>query len=151
MIDVTATMHVPPDRVWAVLADGWSYPGWVVGATHMRDVDKGWPEVGTRLHHSVGPWPLVLKDTTKVLECEPQRLLVLDARLWPFGAARIRLELTETQPGRTTVRMSEQVQRGPSKILPKPLQAALLIPRNRESLARLSHMATGREADPIQH
>jgi uncharacterized protein YndB with AHSA1/START domain len=151
MIDVTATIDAPPDRVWAVLADGWSYPGWVVGATHMRDVDEGWPAVGTCLHHSVGPWPLVLNDSTTSIECEPRRLLVLDARAWPFGAARIRLELEETEPGRTTVTMSEQAQRGPGKLLPKPVQAALLIPRNRESLARLAHLAAGREVDPVQH
>jgi uncharacterized protein YndB with AHSA1/START domain len=141
MIDVTTTINAPLSRVWAVLADGWTYPGWVVGATHMRAVDDGWPAVGTFLHHSVGPWPLVMSDKTEVLAVEPERLLELKARLWPLGAARIRLELSSVDATRTRVRMSEQATEGPTKILPQSVQAALLIPRNRESLARLSSMA----------
>ena len=47
-------MQAPPDQVWAVLADGWLYPLWVVGASRMRDVDDHWPAPGARLHHSVG-------------------------------------------------------------------------------------------------
>ena len=30
---------MPPSAVWAVLADGWLYPVWVVGAARMREVD----------------------------------------------------------------------------------------------------------------
>jgi hypothetical protein len=30
-----------PDRIFAVLADGWTYASWVVGAAHIRDVDDG--------------------------------------------------------------------------------------------------------------
>ena len=69
----TRVIRTTPDRVWDVLADGWLYPLWVVGATRMRAVDAGWPEVGSKLHHSVGVWPLVLDDNTEVLECEPGR------------------------------------------------------------------------------
>ena len=61
-------MATTPDRVWAVLADGWLYPLWVVGASRMREVDDGWPAVGTRLHHSVGAWPLLIDDDTEVLD-----------------------------------------------------------------------------------
>jgi hypothetical protein len=150
MIDVTTTMHVHRDRVWAVLADGWAYAGWVVGATHVRDVDLGWPAVGTRIHHSVGPWPLVLNDATEVVACEPGRLIELDAHAWPFGMARVRVELTEREPGVTEVRMSEEVRRGPAKVLPKPVQGALLVPRNRESLSRLAHLAAGRLDTPVR-
>src|ERR1043165_7866722 len=52
-----------PDQVWSVLADGWLYPLWVVGASRMREVDDEWPEPGARLHHSVGTWPLLIDDT----------------------------------------------------------------------------------------
>ncbi len=145
MIDVTTTMHIPREKVWAVLADGWSYAGWVVGATHVRDVDLGWPAVGARIHHSVGPWPLVLNDTTEVLNCVAPRLIELDAHAWPFGTARVLIELTEPEPGITKVRMSEEVSEGPGRLVPKPLRAAMLIPRNRESLSRLAHLAGGRE------
>jgi uncharacterized protein YndB with AHSA1/START domain len=141
MVEVTATIEAPPAQVWAVLADGWTYPSWVVGATHMRAVDEGWPALGTCLHHSVGPWPLVLSDRTEVVDVEPHRLLELNARLWPFGSARVRLELTPADTSKTRVRMSEEAVEGPMKLLPHPVQAALLVPRNRESLARLTSMA----------
>jgi len=130
--------------VWAVLADGWSYAGWVVGASHIRDVDTGWPKPGTRIHHSVGPWPLTIEDVTEVVRCEPSRLLELDARLWPAGTARIMFTLRARSEALTEVRMSEHVARGPSKFLPTFAQDVLLIPRNRETLRRLDALARGR-------
>ena len=143
MIDVTERIAASPEQVWAVLATGWTYSGWVVGASHVRAVDPGWPEVGARVHHSVGPWPLVTNDATEVVGVEPGRMLELDARLWPFGAARVRLELSPADDSGTDVLMSEQVVRGPAAILPKAVQAVLLVPRNRESLSRLADLAVG--------
>lgn len=139
---MTAVIAAPPDRVWAILADGWTYSGWVVGASHVRAVDPEWPAKGARIHHTVGPWPLVLNDATEVVDVDPGRMLELDARLWPVGAARVRLELTPTEAGGTSVLMSEQVVRGPARFLPRPLQTVLLVPRNRESLSRLADMVT---------
>jgi uncharacterized protein YndB with AHSA1/START domain len=144
--EVSIRVPAAPAQVFAVLADGWSYAGWVVGASHIREVDAGWPAEGTRIHHSVGPWPLLVHDETAVRAVDAPRLLELDARLWPLGEARIRLELTEVQPGVTEVRMFEQAVRGPGRLLPKAVQALLLIPRNRESLRRLAAMAAGKAA-----
>jgi hypothetical protein len=146
MVEVTMRVPTSPEQVFSVLADGWSYVGWVVGASHIREVDAGWPGEGTRIHHSVGPWPLLMHDMTAVVAVDPPRMLELDARLWPFGAARIRLELTETEPGVTEVRMLEQAVRGPIRLLPEAVQALALVPRNRESLRRLAHLAVGKEA-----
>jgi uncharacterized protein YndB with AHSA1/START domain len=148
VITVSATLPASPAAVFDVLADGWSYAGWVVGATHVRDVDDGWPAVGTRIHHSVGPWPLELHDVTTVTAVDAPRLLELDARLSPVGAARIRLELAADGPERTTVRMSELVEHGPARLLPRSVQALVLIPRNRESLTRLGHLAAARKQNP---
>lgn len=145
MAEVSLNVEAPIDAVWAVLADGWSYAGWVVGATHIRDVDAGWPKPGTRIHHSVGPWPLVIQDTTEVVRCEPSRLLELDARLWPVGAARITITLQARSDSLTQVWMTERVVRGPSAYLPKFLQDVLLIPRNKETLQRLEALAKGRQ------
>ena len=72
-------MHATPDQVWEVLADGWLYPLWVVGASRMREVDAGWPAPGTMLHHSVGTWPLLLDDVTECVEQVPGARLVLHA------------------------------------------------------------------------
>ena len=144
MAEVSTKVPASPDRVFEVLADGWSYVGWVVGAAHIREVDTGWPKRGTRIHHSVGPWPLLVHDVTTVHTVDRPRLLELNARLWPFGEARIRLELTEVEPGVTEIRMTERAVRGPGRLMPHAIQALLLVPRNRESLRRLSAMVVGK-------
>ena len=146
MAEVCNDVEAPVDAVWAVLADGWSYAGWVVGASHIRDVDTGWPKPGTRIHHSVGPWPLVIQDITEVVRCEPSRLLELDARLWPAGAARITFTLRARSESLTEVRMTEKVVRGPSAFMPSFLQDILLTPRNKETLQRLDALARGRSS-----
>jgi hypothetical protein len=79
MIEVCRTIRTSPEQIFAVLADGWSYARWVVGAAHIRAVDEGWPAVNTRVHHRVGPWPMQLNDRTVAWEMTPNRLLELDA------------------------------------------------------------------------
>jgi uncharacterized protein YndB with AHSA1/START domain len=145
VIEVSQWVATSADRVFEVLADGWLYPLWVVGASHMRDVDPGWPAEGTRIHHSVGPWPLVVQDATRVIAVEPGRMLELDARVWPTGAARVRLTLTPEDHNQTLVKMGEVFDRGPAARLPAPAQAALMRPRNLESLRRLADIAEHRD------
>ena len=59
-------------RVWAVIADGWTYSQWVVGNSRMRAVDPNWPQPGSTLHHSIGVWPAVINDSTVVESCTPE-------------------------------------------------------------------------------
>jgi hypothetical protein len=145
MAEVTHVIGVAPSRVFAVLADGWAYPLWVVGATHMRDVDDNWPQIGSRIHHSVGIWPLLLEDHTEVVDMQPDQRLELAARAWPTGTARIVLSLKAVPQG-TQVPMTEEADSGPARLLPAPIQSALLGPRNREALLRLDSIATHRSA-----
>jgi uncharacterized protein YndB with AHSA1/START domain len=142
---VEVSMEVPAarERVYAVLADGWTYASWVVGAAHIRKVDQAWPAKGARIHHSVGPWPLLVRDETVVEDVEQPRLLQFEAKLWPFGSARVRLTLDEIGQETTRVTMAESVIRGPGKFLPEAAQAVLLAPRNRECLRRLADLAVG--------
>jgi uncharacterized protein YndB with AHSA1/START domain len=142
--EVSRVVDVPPEAVFAVLADGWTYAGWVVGSSHIRDVDPGWPAVGTRIHHSVGPWPLHIQDVTVVTAVEPGLSLSLEAQGWPLGAAAIGLTLVPDGGGKTLVRMTEHIVRGPGKVLPAALQALIAKPRNTEALARLADLAVGR-------
>ena len=144
MTEVQRFMAASPSRVFAVLSDGWSYPLWVVGASHMRDVDDDWPATGSRIHHSVGLWPLLIEDDTEVLDMQPERLLELSARAWPTGTARIVITLADT-PGGTLVTMEEHAESGPARLIPGPVQAAMLAPRNREALSRLNLLATNRK------
>ncbi|MFL6106945.1 MAG: SRPBCC family protein [Marmoricola sp.] len=142
-ITVSRDVAAPGQAVWDVLADGWLYPLWVVGAARMRDVDDTWPAAGAKLHHSVGNWPLLLDDRTEVLEVEPMRSLRLKAHGWPAGAAEVIIEIEET--GATSrVHIREDAIEGPGTVMPKPLRQLAIVPRNREALRRLAFLAEGR-------
>jgi hypothetical protein len=133
-----------PEQVFAVLHDGWTYPVWVVGASRMRDVDDGWPAPGTKLHHSFGVWPLVLDDTTEALEFQPGRRLVLEARGWPVGKARVDIIVKADGDG-SLVLIDENVTDGPAKLVPEPIRVAGIDIRNRETLRRLAYLAESRD------
>ncbi len=139
----TRLIEATPDRVWAVLADGWLYPTWVVGASRMRAVDPAWPQPGSKLHHSAGVWPVVIDDNTESRECLPERRLRLRARGWPVGEAEVTIELLPKDEG-TLVELREQAVAGPARFLPEPVQDVLLSARNTETLRRLAYLAEGR-------
>jgi uncharacterized protein YndB with AHSA1/START domain len=143
MSTTSRPISATPDQVWSVLSDGWLYPLFVVGASRMRDVDEGWPAVGTRLHHSVGTWPLLIDDTTEVLEVEQGRRLLLLARGWPAGQAHVDITL-EPRGTDTVVTIKEQATAGPGALIPKALQDPQLHLRNIETLRRLAFVVEGR-------
>ena len=136
-------VHATPDQVWSVLADGWLYPLWVVGASRMREVDDEWPEPGARLHHSVGTWPLLLDDTTEVVDAKPGATLELRARAWPSGEAGVTIHLRPNGTG-TEVVIEEDAERGPATLVPKLLRDPALRWRNVEALRRLAYLAERR-------
>jgi uncharacterized protein YndB with AHSA1/START domain len=136
-------IDAPPSSVWNVLADGWLYPVWVVGATRVRDVDVTWPAVGSKIHHSVGVWPMTIDDNTEVVESRPGALLKLRARVWPFGEASVTIRLTASGAG-TAVVIEEDAVAGPGRFVPEPLRAVPLKVRNVETLKRLAFVAEGR-------
>ena len=143
MSTTTRSMSATPEQVWKVLSDGWLYPLFVVGASRMRDVDESWPAVGARLHHSVGTWPLLIDDTTEVLEVEEGRRLLLKARGWPAGEAHVDISLRPDGDA-TLVTMEEDATAGPGVLMPKPLRDAQLHWRNVEALRRLAFVVEGR-------
>ena len=143
MSTTTRSVSATPEQVWEVLADGWLYPLFVVGASRMRDVDESWPAVGARLHHSVGTWPLLIDDTTEVLEVEEGRRLLLKARGWPAGEAHVDISLRPDGDA-TLVTMEEDATAGPGVLVPKPLRDAQLHWRNVEALRRLAFVVEGR-------
>jgi uncharacterized protein YndB with AHSA1/START domain len=140
---VQRRLNCSPEQVFAVLHDGWLYPLWVVGASRMRDVDEAWPAPGTKLHHSFGVWPLLIDDTTKVLELESGRRLVLEARGWPVGQARVEITVEATGGG-SLVSIAEDVSDGPARLVPQPVRVAGIDVRNRETLRRLAYLAEAR-------
>jgi hypothetical protein len=143
VIEVRRTTSAPPHAVWKVLADGWTYPSWVVGAARMRAVGADWPAVGAELHHSIGGWPFLINDTTRVLVSEPDRELRLRGRGWPAGEVEIQLLLQPAENGGCEIVMREDVVSGPTKAIPKPVRGPLIKRRNVEALLRLAYLAEG--------
>lgn len=137
---VTRDIAASRQRVWDVIADGWTYSQWVVGNSRMRAVDPDWPAAGSSIRHSVGVWPLLLNDETHVEECVPTEKLVLLAKGRPFGNARIILRLTDIPDG-CRVEMQEFPVGGPAAVMPNRLSDIAVYPRNRETLWRLGALA----------
>jgi len=137
------TIQATPEQVWDVLADGWLFPLWVVGATRMRAVDGGWPQVGTRIHHSAGVWPAVIDDETVSLAVDAPHRLELRAKGWPMGEADVVIEIESSGTG-SLVRIHEDAVSGPGLLVPQPVRAPLLKWRNTETLRRLKYVVEGR-------
>lgn len=144
MVIVSRRVRATPEQVFAVIEDGWYFAAWVVGASHVRGVDENWPAVGSRIHHSVGPWPLSINDVTKVLAVERNSMIELEARAWPVGSAHVRVTLVPVSATETEVKLAEEIKGGPGRLLPHPVQAGLLSRRNVESIRRLANIAAGR-------
>lgn len=143
----TRTIMTTPDRVWNVLADGWTYPLWVVGASRVREVDDTFPAVDARIHHSVGVWPALIDDTTSVVDVDPHRSIRLRARGWPIGEAEVQIELVAAGAG-TEVTIREQAVAGPGVLVPEPFKGLTLTWRNTETLRRLAYLAENRPTTP---
>ncbi|AFM17741.1 Polyketide cyclase / dehydrase and lipid transport [Mycolicibacterium chubuense NBB4] len=134
-------------RVWDVIADGWTYSQWVVGNSRMRAVDPRWPEPGSVIHHSIGVWPVVINDSTRVESCDPGREIVLIAKGRPVGTARITLRLHDLDNGGCRIEMAEVAVSPPMSWLPHQVTLAAVFPRNRETLWRLAAVAERRASD----
>lgn len=130
----------PPERVFEVLADGWLFPVWVVGASRMRDVEEAWPAEGSKLHHSFGVWPAVIDDETTVLEWNPPHRMVMQPSGWPIGEARVTITVKPRGSG-CVVRLEEHASRGPGTLVPAPVLDIPLHIRNTETLRRLRYIS----------
>ena len=139
-VSVTRDVAASRQRVWDVLADGWTYPQWVVGNSRMRAVDQNWPAPGSTIRHSIGIWPAVIDDETVAEDCVPLEEVVLLAKTGPANAARVTLRLSDI-PNGCRVEMDEVGVRGPMSWIPHPMQAIAFWPRNHESLWRLGALA----------
>jgi uncharacterized protein YndB with AHSA1/START domain len=133
-------MPVPPEAVWAALADAGGYGYWVVGSKEIRAADAGWPAPGTKIHHTVGFGPLRLSDHTEVLESRRPQRLQLRAKGRPFGTARVTLELAPRDGG-TDVSITERPDGATAVLNLNPLVHVLTKLRNSESLMRLEELA----------
>ncbi len=141
-------MTCSPEAVFAVLADGWLFPSWIVGASRMRSVDDEWPAVGSAIHHSFGVWPLVVNDDTTVEAWNPPQTMTITPKGWPIGEARVDIEVEEHSRG-CRVKIHERAISGPVSKIPAVLREPALFIRNIETLRRLSFLAEG-NARPVE-
>lgn len=144
MSRTTRVFRCTPADVFDVLEDGWSYATWVVGAARIRDVDEHWPEPGSRIHHSVGVWPLLLDDSTSVDAVDAPREIVLTVRAWPAGEGKVHIACQEVGERRTEVTMWEDASAGPVQLVIRPVRDLMLSLRNGEALRRLALLAESR-------
>lgn len=141
-----------PEEVFAILTNAHAFAEWVVGAKEVRCVDVAWPRPGTAFHHTFTLGLVHISDTTTIVEIDPPRRLVLEARTRPLARGRIVLTLTETGEG-TTLTMSEEITSGPLKIPVRMLDALVRL-RNARSLRTLKRLAERqvmppRPAEPV--
>ena len=141
-------MACTPEELFAVLADPWVYPTWVVGASRLRAADGSYPNPGARLHHSIGVWPFVLNDETRVELWEPPHRVIREAKTRPFGTERVVIEAQRRGLG-CIVRMEEQAATGIVTRIPAAIADAILHVRNAETLRRLEWVARGRRVKPV--
>lgn len=137
-----------PEAVFEHLLNPWEYPKWLLGASKMRDVDDGWPAVGTKFHHRVGFGPVKVDDTSEILECDPPRRLVLKVKATPLVQGIVTFSLVPTAEGGTVLTLQEE----PAVRIAGVLRPALDPPthlrneRSLKQLADLMHSGDGRSA-----
>jgi uncharacterized protein YndB with AHSA1/START domain len=140
-VTVTRDVAATRQRVWNVLADGWTYSGWVVGNSRIRAVSSNWPAPGARILHSIGTWPAVINDETVVESADIGHELVLLASVGPAAKARITMRLNDNPSGGCRIEMTEVAVSRPLRWLPDSVQLLGVAPRNRECTWRLAMIA----------
>ena len=139
--DILIDAH--PSDVFAALMDPKAYPEWVVGARRIRRVDPEWPRPGSSFHHESWLGLVPVRDRTFLLEADPERSVVLNARLRPAGTAGVTLKL-EAESGGTRVRMNEKFIKGVAAKVWNPVFDMGMWLRNAESLRRLKRLVEKR-------
>jgi len=142
-----AQISAPPERIFAVLADPYSYGDWVVGSDVIRDADVNWPAIGARFHHRVGFLWLKVNDHTEVIDVEPPLRLVMHARARPVGTAQVTMLLTAHTRG-TYVTMIEAAGDRLSRVGMNRLTDPLVRLRNIKALRRLKRIAETGVVEP---
>lgn len=131
-LDIRAT----PDEVFDVLADGWNYAAWVVGAKTIPHVDPGFPAAGSCFQNRVRNGFRGIDGVTEVVTANRPRTLRLRASVGRVAAADISFEL-EPISGGTSVTMHESpIGDRPFSVIGRR-SAPLLRVRNAECLWRL--------------
>lgn len=101
--EVSTVLAVPPERAFRMLEDPKTFERLVAGARRIRRFDPRWPEPGTCIHHTVGIPPLLLRDSTEVIDLQDPSRLRLEARIWPLGTLLVEFAFSPHPDGCTLV------------------------------------------------
>jgi hypothetical protein len=143
---VRIDLPVPVERAFLLLEDPRSLRTLVPGARRIRRFDPAWPAPGTLVHHTVGVFPLLVRDTTEVLACERDHRLLLEARLQMLGTFLIDMRL-EPDGSASRLVIEETVIRGPfGHGLLRPGIEVLIMLRNLELGRRFRRLLEQRES-----
>ncbi len=151
MAVIEKIVDVPPERVFAVLADGWTYGDWVVGISHVGLVEADWPAVGSAIHYQVGAAFATLRATATVLSVDPPYELAFRPHLWPLGEYLVRITLKPVGGGHTKIVFAEQLVAGPLYSVRRRPGELMLHLRGRESVRRLADFALHRPFSPAAY
>ena len=106
---VTILLPVDPARAFRLSEHPDAFRRLVPGARRVRRFDARWPEPGTRIDHTVGIPPLVVRDRTEVMAEEPPTLLRLAAHVWPLGRLTVEFRLEPAPEGARLTVMEDPV------------------------------------------
>jgi uncharacterized protein YndB with AHSA1/START domain len=138
-------VSAPPEAVFAMLGDAYRYAEWVVGTREIRGVAGDWPSPGSRFFHSVGAGPFTLNDQTEVIESDPPRRLVLEARVRPLLTASVTLTVTPSAEGSEVVMEEHPTGPAPMRTI-APLLDPFTSRRNMTALQRLKDLVEHRSS-----
>ena len=110
--EVSTVLAASPSEAFRLLEDPKTFERLVAGARRIRRFDPRWPEPGTAIHHTVGIPPLLVRDSTEVIEMTPPSRLRLEARIWPLGTLEVEFEFADHPEG-STLTVREQPVAGP--------------------------------------
>ena len=136
------TTSASPDRVWRVVANGWLFAQWAIGAVKVCRVDDDWPSAGSSLDHAFGHGRFVLRSETRVLASTPGELLRVRTDGWPTGGSELTVTL-ESGPSGTILLVDELAVAGPDHVLPPAVHTMLLQWRNTQLVRGLALLAEG--------
>jgi uncharacterized protein YndB with AHSA1/START domain len=135
-------LETSPSEAFAALVDPETYPRWLVGTRRIREVDRTWPQRGSRFHHVVGVGPIRIADTTEVLDVEKNAVLRLQVRARPLIAAIVTFRLVG-QERSCVVSMEEEPALRTIGNIVRPVMDPAIHVRNHRSLRRLAAVVEG--------
>ena len=150
MAHVCRHFDAAPEDVFAVIAEPRTYPDWLVGALKIRDVDANWPSPGSSFHHVVGVPPLVMADSTTVMDIEPNRSLVLHVKARPFVSGRVTFRITGDGDDGCILSLEEEPKVRTLGNIVRPLMDPLTHVRNQRSLERMEPLVVKRRQERVR-